>query len=240
MRIKETQSTAQAVHFVASTIIDKVSSNPKSIIGLATGKTMVPVYADLIKLAKKKKISFKDCFFFMLDEYMELPLNHPASFRNYIQNHLIQPLGLKDSQFSFPPVNLKNGASYYEEILKEKGGIDLQLLGLGRNGHVGFNEPGSLKNSRTRIVKLSEDTLEANCDEFKDMIPTHALSMGIETILECKELLMLATGKSKAQIVKYLINHHNDKECPATYLKLHSHFTLVLDPEAASRINLNI
>ncbi len=149
--------------------------------------------------------------------------------------------GYAETGYGYIETNGINVQSFKEKLLSEKGGVDLQLLGIGRNGHVGFNEPGSLKNSRTRVVKLTEETIAANRDQFVDeMIPSEALSMGIETILEAKSLVMLATGKSKAETIKYLLNHHDDPDCPATYLKSHSHFTLVLDPEAASRINLKI
>lgn len=240
MRIIQCQSKDEAVRTVSGMILEKVQSHPESVIGLATGRTMEPVYEALAQEVKKTGTSFQETFFFMLDEYAGLPDQHPSSFKHYIRNHLIRPLELSESQIAFPPVHLKNGDTHYEELLKESGGVDLQLLGLGRNGHVGFNEPGSSKNCRTRIVKLTEETIQANLDQFTDIIPSEALSMGIGTIMESKNLLMLVTGKSKADAVKYLLNHHDDPACPATYLKDHPHFTLVLDPEAASKINLNI
>lgn len=238
MRIIQCDSKEEAVSTVASMLLEKIESKPNSVIGLATGRTMEPVYAQLVKSGPDK---FKKTFFFMLDEYVGLPLNHPSSFKHYIKSHLINPLGLLESQFSFPPAHLSEGASHYETSIKESGGIDFQLLGIGKNGHIGFNEPGSEKNSRTRIVKLTNETIEANRDQFVDKnIPTDALSMGIGTILEGKSLVLLATGKSKADAIKYLMNHHDDPSCPVTFLKNHPHFTLVLDPEAASKINLNI
>lgn len=239
MRIIQCNSKEQAIETVASMVVEKIQSHPASVIGLATGRTMEPVYASIVD--QSKDVSFEKTFFFMLDEYKGLPDNHPSTFKHYIHQHVIHPLKLKDSQFAFPPANLTDGGKHYEKSIKESGGVDLQLLGIGRNGHVGFNEPGSTKTSRTRIVKLTEETIAANRDQFVDQkIPTEALSMGIGTILEAKSLVMLATGKSKADAIKYLLNHHDDPECPATFLKSHPHFVLVLDPEAASRINLNI
>lgn len=217
---------------VAQMVVERIESHPTSVIGLATGRTMEPVYSAIVQ--KSEKTDYSKCFFFMLDEYVGLPDGHPSSFKHYIRTHVIQPLGLKESQFAFP-------SEHYEETLLESGGVDLQLLGIGGNGHVGFNEPGSKKESRTRVVELTKETIEANRDQFVDQkIPTQALSMGIGTILDAKNLVMLATGKSKADAIKYLLNHHDDESCPATYLKSHPHFTLVLDPEAASKINLNI
>jgi glucosamine-6-phosphate deaminase len=177
----------------------------------------------------------------MLDEYLGLPDAHPSSFKHYIRTHVIKPMGLHEEQIAFPPVQAPEAGPHYEQSLKESGGVDLQLLGIGINGHVGFNEPGSEKNSRTRKVKLTKETIEANSEQFVDgSIPVDALSMGIGTILEAKSLVMLATGKSKADAIKYLLNHHDDSGCPATFLKDHPHFTLVLDPDAASKINLKI
>jgi glucosamine-6-phosphate deaminase len=232
MRIIQCDSKIAAINAVATMVIEKIQSHPGPVIGLATGKTMVPVYEVLVE--HSKEVNFNKCFFTMLDEYVGLPDGHPSTFKHYILSHLINPLKLNVSQVAFPN-------EHFEETLKKIGGIDLQLLGIGRNGHVGFNEPGSSKNSRTRIVKLTKDTLEANKDQFVDqLIPTEALSMGLGTILGARSLVMLATGLSKADTIEYLMNHHNDPKCPATYLKDHPHFTLVLDPEAASKIDLNV
>jgi len=241
MRIIQCGSKDEAVAVVASMIAEKVSAHPSSVIGLATGRTMIPVYESLAKLTLESKVDLNSAFFFMLDEYYGLPDGHPSSFKYFIKKHVIDPLGLKESQFAFPPVHAEDGGIHYEQSIKEAGGIDLQLLGIGTNGHVGFNEPGSSPNSETRKVALTPETIEANKDQFVDeLIPKEALSMGLGTILEAKSLVMLATGKSKAPIIKHLLNHHDDLNCPATFLKNHPHFTVVLDPEAASSINLNI
>lgn len=238
------ESHTEAVSIVASQIFEKLFSHPASVIGLATGRTMEPVYAKLAELVETQNPDLSKSFFFMLDEYLGLSPEHPSSFKSYISQRVLNPLKLHSDQFAFPPAHTPNreeAGGMYEQTIRESGGIDLQLLGIGRNGHIGFNEPGSLKSSRTRIVELTPETVEANRSDIAgDFIPTHALSMGIETILEAKSLLMLATGKSKAETIKYLLNHHDDSTCPATYLKSHSHFTLVLDPEAASKINLKI
>lgn len=241
MRIIQCDSKEEAIGVVAGMMAEKLQAHPASVIGLATGRTMEPVYAKLRDLAQESTLDLSQAFFFMLDEYLGLPENHPSSFKHYVIKHVQRPLQLKLSQFAFPPVHAPEGELHYEQSLKEAGGVDLQLLGIGTNGHVGFNEPGSLKTSRTHRVKLTIETIEANRDQFVDeLIPSEALSMGIATILEAKSLVMLATGKSKAEVVKHLLNHHDDPNCPATYLKNHPHFTLVLDPEAAAKINLKI
>lgn len=244
MRIILSRSTEEAIQTVAQMVLEKIESNPSTVIGLATGRTMEPVYAEMVKQTGLKPFALEKSFYFMLDEYFGLPEGHPSSFKHYIETHFLKPMKLNTDQVAFPPVHVKNpaeGAAHYEQSLKESGGVELQLLGIGRNGHVGFNEPGSEKTSRTRLVRLTEETIAANKEQFvDDIIPTEALSMGIGTIMESKSLVMLATGKSKSETIKYLLNHHNDPSCPATYLKEHPHFTLVLDPDAASKINLNI
>lgn len=244
MRVILSPSTAEAVDTVALMFWEMIQSHPASVMGLATGKTMEPVYARLEKFKTEKPQDLSKSFFFMLDEYLGLPLEHPSSFRSYIKKHVQNPLGLHDEQFAYPPVHAQNliiAASEYERAIHEAGGIDLQLLGIGRNGHIGFNEPGSQGNSRTRVVTLTETTMLANGKEFKaGEMPSSAFSMGIGSIMDAKALVMLATGESKADTIKYLFNHHDDESCPATFLKSHPHFTLVLDPDAASKVNLKI
>ena len=244
MRVILCQSHHEAVEVVVTHFIDKIRSHPSSVIGLATGRTMDPVYDKWVLDAIQVGLKVDRCFFFMLDEYLGIPEHHPSSFRSYIKSRFIHPLGLRIDQFAFPPVHLVksgNAGSHYEELIHQAKGIDIQLLGIGTNGHIGFNEPGSARSSRTRVVRLTEQTRQANQNQFKEgVVPLEALSMGIESILEAKEILMLATGKSKSDAIKYLLNHHDDESCPATYLKSHPHFTLVLDPEAASKISLNI
>lgn len=239
MRIILSKSTEEAVDAVTTIVLDKITSHPSIVMGLATGRTMEPVYAEWVARARKNSIKLDKAFFFMLDEYIGIDENHPSSFKSYIRQRLMLPLNLHESQFAFPPIHLAGEA--YEALIKEAGGIDLQLLGIGVNGHIGFNEPGSTLNSRTRVVDLTEETKNSNKSHFGEgQMPSKALSMGIGSIMDGKQLLMLATGKSKADTIKYLLNHHDDEKCPATFLKSHPHFTLVLDPEAASKISLKI
>ncbi len=244
MKILTTESSQEAARLTAQIILERIEGHPRSVLGLATGKTMEPVYKALAQEAERTHQKFTDCSFFMLDEYLDLERTHFASFESYIRTRVMSPLSLKEGQIFFPPAHerdIEAAALGYEQQIRSLGGVDLQLLGIGKNGHIGFNEPGSLKHSRTRKVELTDSTREANRSDFNGGdVPKFALSMGIGTILEAKSLLMLATGKSKADAVKYLLNHHDDPSCPATFLKGHPHFTLVLDPEAASKINLNI
>jgi glucosamine-6-phosphate deaminase len=237
MKIILSSTPPEASNFVVERVLDHIQGKPSSVIGLATGKTMIPVYQQWIKLAKDRQIDHSRCFFFLLDEYQDLESEDSARFENFLKIHFFNPMNIRRDQYALPAMQ---GDFSYEQLIKESGGIDIQLLGIGRNGHVGFNEPGSKKDSKTRVVFLTPNTLEANRDSFTKSIPAKAISMGVGTILQSKSILLLAIGKTKSDAIKFLLNHHDDESCPATYLKDHPHFTLVLDSEAASKINLKI
>lgn len=238
MQIIQCQSKDQAVSKVATILFETICDEKRNVFGLATGRTMEPVYAELVKLMKNSGKDFSNKRFFMLDEYYGLTDNHESSFKFYIKTHFQNPMGFKDDQFFFPPVHLSDAGQQYERDIRAQGGVELQLLGIGQNGHIGFNEPGSEKDSLTRRVDLTPDTIEANREQFvDDIVPVDALSMGIGTILRAKELVLLATGKSKADTIQFLVNNQENSSCPASFLKNHPRFTLVLDPEAASKIN---
>jgi len=237
MKIILSSTPFEASSFVVERLLDQIRENPCSVIGLATGKTMIHVYQQWIKSANDQKIDHSRCFFFLLDEYQDLESDDSAKFETFLKTHFFSPMNIRRDQYALPAIH---GDFSYEQLIKESGGIDIQLLGIGRNGHIGFNEPGSKKDSKTRIVFLSPNTLEANRDSFTKTIPTKAISMGVGTIIQSKSILLLAIGKSKSDAIKFLVNHHDDENCPATYLKDHPRFTLVLDSEAASKINLNI
>jgi glucosamine-6-phosphate deaminase len=244
MRIILAKSLSEAIERTVAQVLNQIKEQPKSVIGLATGRTMEPVYELWVKAALAQAVDHSQCRFFMLDEYLGIPDTHAGSFRHYIATRLERPLQLKQGQVCYPPVDameLDAAAGEYEQAIAEAGGIDLQLLGVGQNGHVGFNEPGSMGNSRTRVVNLTAETIAANQASFgSNPMPGMALSMGISTILQSKQLLLLATGTSKARVIKYLLNHHDEPEWPVTFLKRHQNFNLVLDPESASAINLKL
>lgn len=237
MRILQFNSKNEAEAFVANHVYELCLENPKTFLGLATGKTMVGVYEKLLELYKERPFQVDQLLMTMLDEYLGLPEDHQDSFYTYIKNRVLGPLGLKKDQFIFPSTqlgNLNHAINEFEEKVRNRS-VDLQLLGIGLNGHVGFNEPGSTKDSVTRIVELTMDTQKAN-----NISVNKAISMGISTILNAKKIILLATGANKARIIKYLVQHDDVSGTPATFLKSHSHFTLVLDKEAASKINLSI
>jgi glucosamine-6-phosphate deaminase len=226
VRVIEEKDQSAAASTMAMMIYNHISENPETTIGVATGNTMIPVYADLHLLIKKHPVNLSQIKWFALDEYIGVPSEHPSSFRSYLLRHLMGPLGLLEESLYLP-----NPDQDYEKTIQEAGGIDLQLLGVGVNGHIGFNEPGSEKNSRTRIVELDSKTLESNKPDLKDLaqIPHEAISIGVGTILDAKKIILLATGKSKREAIHKLLQYEDRSDWPVTYLKRHENFTLITD-----------
>lgn len=237
MRIVKGQDQAGAVSFMVDMIFNHLKEYPRTVIGVATGNTMVPVYAELTQKILEANLDLSQVKWFALDEYVGVPQDHPSSFRFYLLKNLIRPLKLKESSLFLPEVG-----SYYDEMIQRAGGIDLQMLGVGVNGHIGFNEPGSGRQTRTRKVKLDTKTLESNRLDLKGLpeIPTEAVSMGVGTILEAKKILLLATGHSKREAIHHLMRFEDREDCPVTFLKSHNQFTLIADPPALPEEYLKI
>ncbi len=229
MKVIKANDGVAAAKAMAEMIYIYIEEHPESVIGVATGNTMIPVYAELKKLLQENPLLLTKLKWMALDEYIGVPENHSSSFRSYLLKHLVRPLHLDENNLYLPSAHNK-----YEELIKQMGGIQLQLLGVGVNGHIGFNEPGSLKNSRTRIVELDSKTLESNKPDLKDLaeIPTQAISMGVGTILEAQKIILLATGNSKREAIRHLLQFEDRSDCPVTYLKGHKNFTLIADPQA--------
>ncbi len=209
-------------------------------VGLATGSTMEPVYANLIQsLQSAGSQDFKQLVSFNLDEYVGLNRQHPQSYRYYMQQHLFDHIGLPDEQTFLPDgscTDIDEQCAWYSQAIQQRGGLDFQLLGIGTNGHIGFNEPGTPFDSRTHVVELSEQTRIDNGRFFDDFaeVPTHAITLGIADIMEAKEVWLLITGEHKAQTV---LNYHRsavDENMPASVLKRHPNTHILLDQAAAS------
>jgi glucosamine-6-phosphate deaminase len=231
-------STA-AAHCVAEEIIQVLNRKPDAVLGLATGATMEPVYRALIAAFRSGRVSFAKTFTFNLDEYVGLAADHPGSYRSTMNRLLFDHVDIDLARTHVPDgvaADPHLAAEIYERMIKDNGPIDLQLLGIGRNGHIGFNEPGSAIDSRTRLVDLHGETLEANRTFFEDSsVPQQAITMGIESILSAKRILVLATGKSKHAAVSEALNGRFDASCPASALALHADVTWFLDTAAAGQ-----
>lgn len=222
----------------AAHIADLIRSRRARVLGLATGRTPLRVYELLSAELRAGRLSLAGVTTFNLDEYQGLGPDHQASFRSYMEQHLFRHSDIDPAHWHVPDgMNLDGDAvrSHYEGLIAAAGGIDLQLLGIGANGHIGFNEPGSAFDSRTRIVRLAPETREANSDEFSDgRTPERAITMGIGTILEAREILLLACGAAKAEALAAMIAGPLHPSCPASALRLHPQVTVLCDHEAAA------
>lgn len=222
----------------ARILAQQVRSKPASVLGLATGQTMIGVYARLVAL----QLDGSQLTCFNLDEYVGLGPSHPASYRAYMEQHFYRPLGV-DRQRAFVPDGLAEDIEAeclaYERRIEVAGGLDLQLLGLGEDGHIGFNEPGSSLASRTRLKTLTPTTRAANQRDFGDGItPLHVLTMGVATILSARRVLLLAYGAKKAEAVAAMVEGPVTAMCPASALQFHPACTVVVDEAAGSHLRL--
>lgn len=222
----------------ATAIRDLLRRKPDAAIGLATGRTQEPLFAALIAGAKADEISFARARFFHLDEYWGLPGTAPESMSGTLRLLLLDPLGVPEDRFfrvDGMAADWRAEAARYEAAIRAAGGIDLQLLGMGTNGHIAFNEPGSPHDSRTRLITLTEETRHQNRDFFPSgaTVPAQALSMGIGTVLEAKAILILVTGASKIPALRAALEQPADLACPASALRNHPDCTFLCDEEAA-------
>ncbi len=231
----------RAVARVADTMLSLVRANPEAVLGLATGGTMEPVYRALI--ARAAGVSFARVTSFNLDEYVGLAPDHPQSYHAYMRHHLFDHLDTDPARLHLPLGNADSPnaeAERYDATIAAAGGVDLQLLGLGVNGHIGFNEPGSSLGSRTRTKTLTQKTRDDNARFFgaDEEVPRYAITMGIATIMEAREVMLLATGPHKAQAVANTVEGPVSTFCPASMIQFHRHATVVLDEEAAAKLKL--
>ena len=211
------------------------------VLGLPTGRTPLGVYIRLIELYQKKELDFSRVTAFGLDEYLGLKENHPQSFAYYLEKNFYQHINLKKEnlfRLEGTPEDIDAHCREYEEKIKSRGGIDLQILGIGRNGHIGFNEPSSSLSSRTRVKTLAEETVEANSRFFKDKneVPRFCLTMGIGTIMESKMIILLASGQDKSEAMQKSIEGPVTASVPASILQLHPQAKIIIDQQAASRL----
>ncbi|MDO5704132.1 MAG: glucosamine-6-phosphate deaminase [Paracoccus sp. (in: a-proteobacteria)] len=242
MRVLIFDTAEKAVVHTARLIVEQVQARGDSVLGLATGATMVPIYAALRAAYRAGQISFAQVTTFNLDEYLGLSPADPRSYRATMQAELFDHVDIDPARTHLPigdTPDPKAEAARYEAAIAAAGGIDLQLLGIGRNGHIGFNEPISSLTSRTRVKALTPDTRAANAHYFPDDdMPRFALTMGVGTIMEARHCLMLATGPAKADAVAATIEGPLSAACPASVLQMHRRATVVLDRSAAGRLKL--
>ncbi|GLB59818.1 glucosamine-6-phosphate deaminase [Cytobacillus sp. NCCP-133] len=228
-------------HKAAHLMIEKIRSNPDMTLGLATGSTPKGVYDELIKDHMENGTSYKRITTVNLDEYIGLPPFDPNSYRYFMNSGLFNHLDIQQVNTHLPKGDaddINQECQRYEQLIKDLVDIDLQLLGIGQNGHIGFNEPGTPFTSRTHVVKLEESTRKANARFFESMdkVPTHAITMGIASILDSREILLLASGSAKAEAITQLVHGEANEQFPASALKVHSNVTIIADEAALSLV----
>jgi len=226
----------------AQRYVDLLKEKPNAILGHATGSTPLGLYAELIKLNKEGALTYKDVTSFNLDEYVGLDGSHDQSYRYFMNENLFNHIDI-DLAKTFVPSGLDTSAetaANYDKAIEAAGGIDLQLLGIGNNGHIGFNEPNTPFGSCTHMVELTESTRQANKRFFNsiDEVPTHAVTMGIKSIMHARKLILIALGEAKADAIKAAVEGPVDPACPASVLQLHPDVTFFCDEGAASKLTL--
>jgi glucosamine-6-phosphate deaminase len=241
MEIVIRPTAAAAAELVAQLMAHELRRNPRLVLGLATGRTMEVVYARLVQMHREENLDFSACHTFNLDEYIGLAPENPHSYRYYMNHHLFRKVNI-DLHNTHLPDGLANDleaeCDHYEKLIQAAGGIDLQLLGIGNNGHLGFNEPLSAFNSRTTVKMLSPATREQNAPLFPspDLVPRRAITMGVGTILDCRRCILLATGEDKASIVAKAVEGPMTSMISATGLHLHPRCQVILDEDSASQL----
>lgn len=241
MKVINVTNYNEMSHKAASMIANQIILKPNSVLGLATGETPIGMYRELVKLYQKGKIDFAEVSSFNLDEYYGIQRENEQSYYYYMIHHFFQFINMKQENIHLPNgmvVDIEEECRKYEMGIKELGGIDLQVLGIGVNGHIGFNEPNTNFEAETHLVELAQKTIESNSRFFDSIeeVPTKAISMGIKTILQSKKIVVLASGKNKAEAVARMVSGKISPELPASILQLHSDVTVIVDEEAGSRL----
>jgi glucosamine-6-phosphate deaminase len=256
MRWERTEDYDALSSRAARRLLSTISAKPQAVLGLPTGRTPVGMYAQVVRECARVYRCFREVQTFNLDEYVGIAPEHPGSYFSYMKQHLFDQVDLARQNIHIPDGTagrilaerphlrfdeaLELECQLYERELREAGSLDLTFLGLGRNGHIGFNEPGTPFESRTHVIRLSESTRIANADLFADgKVPERAITMGIATILESRSIVLLASGESKSNAVSRLFNDPPSVEFPASALKLHQDVTVLVDRAAAGPLQLD-
>lgn len=221
----------------AGIITGFVQTKPNAVLGLATGSTPLGIYREMIRSHRKGMVSYRGVTTFNLDEYVGLPTDHPQSYSRYMSDHLFRHIDAAPERTHVPDGTTGDPhaeCARYDRLLESSGPIDLQLLGLGHNGHIGFNEPDHSLVRGTHVVRLSDRTRAANARFFEspEHVPTRAITMGVGTILQSRMILLVVKGADKADVVHRALTGDIATECPASLLQTHSHVVVLLDREA--------
>ena len=239
MRIIVTDSYEEMSTVAARIVAGQLYLKPNSVLGLATGSTPEGMYANLVKVHQSVGLDFSEVISFNLDEYIGLDKENEQSYYYFMHKHLFDHVNIKPENIHIPngnPENLEEECKKYDKLIEAKGGIDLQVLGIGQNAHIGFNEPDIKFEATTHKVKLDEETIKANARffEHEEDVPKYAISMGIKTIMLAKKIILLASGKNKAEAIYKAIYGSVRPDAPASILQLHQDVVVIVDKDAAS------
>lgn len=243
MRVIITPSAELLAQEASRIVAKQLQRKPASVLGLATGTTPITLYQQLVRLYQQGILSFKQVISFNLDEYYLLAGSHPQSYRYFMDQHLFNAVDINPTNTHVPAClageDPQQCAVGYELAIQAAGGIDLQILGIGANGHIGFNEPGSSLASRTRLKTLTAKTLTDNSRLFQadEYQPDLAMTMGVGTILEAKQIVILASGAQKATAVQQMILGPMSANCPASALQMHPNVIAIIDEQAAAKLD---
>ena len=237
------EGSQKVARIISDLIIEKNAAGEKAVIGLATGSTPKSLYAELVKLHQEEGLSFKNVITFNLDQYYPMEPDALNSYHYFMRKYLFEQTDIDPENYFLPnglipKEKIKEHCADYEKKIADAGGIDLQILGIGNNGHIGFNEPGSPVYSKTRLVTLENSTRIANSHEFGNIsqVPRMAITMGISTIMKSRHIILMAWGKTKAPVIQKAVEGKPTEEIPASLLQNHDNCTFVLDEFAASEL----
>lgn len=241
MRVIKVKDYEEMSSVAAAMVSGQVMLKPDSVLGLATGDTPLGMYKNLIKQFEQGKIDFSEITTFNLDEYYGIPKTNCQSYYYYMMDNFFQYTNIKRENINIPDgmaEDILKECESYENRIKKANGIDLQILGIGVNGHIGFNEPDVNFEAETHLVILDEKTIQSNARFFESIeeVPTKAISMGIKTIISSRKIVLLANGLAKAEAVEQMVNGKISPEMPASILQLHKDVTIIVDEEAGSKL----
>jgi len=227
----------------ADIVVEVLNAKPNAVLGMATGSTPLGLYQELVRLHKEEQLDFSHVTTFNLDEYVGLPPNHPQSYHYFMHENFFKHVNIPPENINIPSGNTSNYPAFcawYEQRIAECGGIDLQILGIGSDGHIAFNEPTSSLSSSTRLKTLSKQTIDDNARFFenRDEVPIYAITMGVGTILEARKIILLATGKGKAEAIARTIEGPITAMITASALQMHRDTKIIIDDAAASELEM--
>ncbi len=244
MEVVVLPDTAEIGRIAGDAVAGLLARKPDAVLGLATGSSPLVIYDELVRRYQSGELSFRSARAFTLDEYVGLPADHPQRYRNVIDDVFVSKVDFAPGAVAGPDglaEDIAVACANYESAISSVGGVDLQILGIGADGHIAFNEPGSSLGSRTRIKTLTNQTRRDNSRFFgddPDAVPTHCITQGLATIMEARHLVLVATGHHKAEAVHHLVEGAISAMWPGTVLQLHAHVTVLLDEAAARRLQL--